>query len=261
MPSPARQRRTVVLEVAMRTRLRSRRPRPARPTGVSLSSLARIRQPPSGARPEVAMSPPRLTRTPPSGAASRAAAAARSDAERLAARAEIELDARRDPDRSRPRVQADRLPAGAGPSVDTDGGVAAGEPAEVVVVSDDPHRPTDRRVDGAIGVERDGDRGRHRAPQERTDRSAPTRRRLEAHQLAVGAEAAVRPVDVVEHALDGSPCVARSPSSTNRWAFVPSARQAACSSTGQDEPVETCARPLALDTPLRSHRMTNQCRH
>ena len=85
------------------------------------------------------------------------------------------------------------------------GGLRSRDTAEVIVVADDSHRPADRRVDRPIGVAGDGDRGRHGLPQERAHPGAPTGCRLEAHQLAVGAEAAVCSVHVVEQALHRRP--------------------------------------------------------
>ena len=201
-----------------------------RSAAVSLSSPARIRQPPSGARPDVPMSPPRLTRTPPSGAAARAAAAARSDASALP----VEPRSSSTPAGTRTVLvrasRLDRLPAGDRPQL-TWIGASCGRPGEVIVVADDPHRPPDRRIHRAVGLPSDA-----RAiviACHRSGLTGPLRagRGLEAHQLAVGTKATVGGVDVGEHALDDARAVARSPSRTNRCAFVPRARQSACWST------------------------------
>jgi hypothetical protein len=77
-----------------------------------------------------------------------------------------------------------------------------------------------------------------------------TGRRLEEHQLAVGAEAAVRPVDVVEQALHGRPSRCQIAVEDQQMGVRPEGAPLGVLEHVYDEPVETCARPDDREVPL-----------
>ena len=135
-----------------------------------------------------------------------------------------------------------------------DGGLASGDATEVIVVADDAHRPADRRVDRPVGVPGDSDRGRDRLPQERAHPGASTGCRLKEHQLAVGAEAAIGSVDVVEEVLHRPPGCGQITVEDQEVGVRPEGAPLGVLEHGYDEPVETCARPderevLPLEPP------------
>jgi len=169
--------------------------------------------------------------------------------ERLAARTEIQFDAGRDPDGPGRRVEANDLPAGHRPELDMDGRVARDDPAEVVVVADDSHRSTDRRIDRAVGVARDGKGGRDRLPQERADPTAAGLH-LETHELTVRAEPAVREVHIVEELLHCCTCRGEVAVEDQEVGVRPEGAPIGLLEHVYDEPVETCARPDDRETPL-----------
>ena len=92
---------------------------------------------------------------------------------------------------------------GTGATRSSSGRVVPASSAEVGVVPDDPERPADGGVDGAAGPAGGVDRTLERPGQERTEADRPAGGGVHGHQLAVGAEPAVRQVHVVEHALHG----------------------------------------------------------
>ena len=131
-----------------------------------------------------------------------------------------------------------------------DGRVARGDPAEVVVVADDPHRPADRRIDRPVGVARDGNGGRDRLPKERADPTAARGLGLEAHELTVRAKPAVRTVHLVEELLHCRPCRGEVAVEDQEVGVRPEGAPIGLLEHVYDEPVETCARPDDRDTPL-----------
>ncbi len=192
---PARQRRTVVLEVA--------RPPPRiatvwpSPSGWRWSSTTRMGQPPAGAGPATAMSPPRPTSAPPPTAPAMVGRGA-VGGERLGRGAQVERDPARDPHAARARVQQHRAPAGHGLHPHQPGGAAALHQPEVAVVADVVHRAADGRVHVSAahlgGAQRHGERLR----QELADLDHLARGRVDAAELGVVAEAAAGQVDVLE---------------------------------------------------------------
>jgi hypothetical protein len=73
-----------------------------------------------------------------------------------------------------------------------------GDPVEVVVIADEPHRPTDRRVNEAVGQAGGAQGGLDRPREEGADENRRAGPGGEPHDLAVVAEPAVRTVGVVE---------------------------------------------------------------
>lgn len=117
----------------------------------------------------------------------------------LATRAEVQLHAGQGPDRSSGRIEEHGLPAGNGLEMKLERLAAGHDPAEVVVITDESHRPPDRRIHEPIAQSGGADRGADRSREERADRHVGAGSRVEKRQLAVRPKAAVRPVDAVEH--------------------------------------------------------------
>ena len=85
--------------------------------------------------------------------------------------------------------------------------VSAPDDREGPVVPREPQRPTDRRIDEPGARTRRGQGGSDRFEQQRADLRLLPRRRVEAHELRIGPEAAAGGVDRTELTLDRAPRV------------------------------------------------------
>src|SRR2546426_1232341 len=118
--------------------------------------------------------------------------------ERLPGRAEIELDASRDPGRPAHAIEPDRVPTRDGLEPEREGAAAARDQVEVVVVAGQPDGTPDRRVDEPFGRRRGANGCLERVEEERADRDVLAGPGVQPADLAVRAEAAVRSVDITE---------------------------------------------------------------
>jgi hypothetical protein len=175
--------------------------------------------------------------------------------QRFAARAEVELDTARDPDRPLVGIEQDGLPARDRCQLDDDlvprpVRLCPEDRGEIPVVPDDPHRVPHRRIDGSIRLAGDRHGRGDGLPQQGADRRRVTRVRLDLRQLAVVTESAVGAVHLVEDGVHGG---------TSRVEIAVEDEQVDPHAEGAprglpehryEDPVETCARPLPRVTPL-----------
>ena len=134
-------------------------------------------------------------------ASRRSSAGGAVSGQRLRARAEVELDAVRDSNALGSPIEAHAPPAGRAEAVGRRRAVGT-ELGEVAVVPEVPDRPSDGRVDGAVGCARDAQRDLDRLHQEIADPDHLTCRLVHPRELGVVAEPAAGTVDPVELGLE-----------------------------------------------------------
>ena len=172
-PSDARQRRTVVLDVATAPAWMAMViPSCSSAGSARLSSVTRIRHPPLGARTgrgDVATEAHEHACPGPGDVVRGRGREIRG--ETLARGPEVELHALPKPHRPARPVEGHAVPAGDGRDAELDGPVGRGrQEVEVGVVADRPQRTSDGRVDGAVRTA-----GRVERARDRTARGAATR--------------------------------------------------------------------------------------